>query len=202
MQQRISMTDRAHKKSHVLLLCLVLLTGALVVYEPVRHNAFISYDDPRYVTDNAHVYNGIAPNSIFWVFTTARASNWYPLTWLSHILDCQILGLNRLAHHLTSLLFHPANTLPLFFILKKMTGAPWPPAFVATDLGSCREVIADKETDFLVNNVDQAVEVIGRLDQVDRRNCRKYVEQDFTIERMVEGYEKVYEQIFEIEASR
>ena len=97
----------------------------------MRHNGFVSYDDPRYVTDNAHVYNGITRESIIWAFTTSHASNWHPLVWLSHMLDCRLFGLNPLGHHLTSLLFHVANALLLFFVLKKMTGALWPAAFVA-----------------------------------------------------------------------
>ncbi|MFZ2146765.1 MAG: glycosyltransferase family 4 protein [Sedimentisphaerales bacterium] len=67
---------------------------------------------------------------------------------------------------------------------------------IAMDLGSCREVIADKQTGFLVNDVDEAVEAVGKIGQIDRRNCRQRVEENFTIDKMVEGYEKVYEEIF------
>lgn len=67
---------------------------------------------------------------------------------------------------------------------------------IAMDLGSCREVIADKETGYLVNNVNEAVEAVGEIDRIDRKKCRRRVEENFTIDRMVEGYEKVYEEIF------
>jgi len=67
---------------------------------------------------------------------------------------------------------------------------------IAMDLGSCREVIADKQTGYLVNSVDEAVEAVKIIDEIDRKKCRKRVEENFTIDRMVEGYEKVYEEIF------
>jgi len=71
---------------------------------------------------------------------------------------------------------------------------------IAMDLGSCREVIADGKTGCLVNNVDEAVKAIERIDNIQRTDCRKHVEDNFTIDKMVEGYEKVYQQIFEKEA--
>jgi glycosyltransferase involved in cell wall biosynthesis len=67
---------------------------------------------------------------------------------------------------------------------------------IAMDLGSCREVIADKQTGFLVNGVDEAVDAVGKIEQLDRKKCRQRVEENFTIDKMVEGYEKVYEEIF------
>ena len=68
---------------------------------------------------------------------------------------------------------------------------------IAMDLGSCREVIVDKQTGYLVNDVEQAVEVVGKIDLIDRKKCRRRVEENFTIDRMVENYEKVYKMIFE-----
>ncbi len=73
---------------------------------------------------------------------------------------------------------------------------------IAMDLGSCREVIADKETGYLVKNVDEAVEAVGKIDQIDRRKCRQRVEENFTIDRMAAGYEKVYEEIFRREEQK
>ena len=94
------------------------------------------------------------------------------------------------------------NTIPERFglVMAESNAAGVP--VIAADLGSCREVIADGKTGFLVNNVDQAVKALGRLDQIDRRNCRKHVEQNFSIGKMVEGYEKVYEKIFATEAQK
>jgi len=73
---------------------------------------------------------------------------------------------------------------------------------IAMDLGSCREVIADKQTGYLVNGVDEAVEAVGKIGQIDRKKCRQRVEENFTIDKMVEGYEKVYEEIFRREGKK
>jgi glycosyltransferase involved in cell wall biosynthesis len=73
---------------------------------------------------------------------------------------------------------------------------------IAMDLGSCREVIEDGQTGYLVNNVDEAVEAVGRMDCIDRKKCRQRVEETFTIDHMVEGYEKVYEEIFRRETQK
>jgi tetratricopeptide (TPR) repeat protein len=114
-----------------LLLCLFLVVATLAVYWQVRNHDFVNYDDDHYITENRHVRAGLTKEGIIWAFTTTHASNWHPLTWLSHMLDCQIYGLNPGWHHVTSLLFHIANTLLLFVILKQMTGARWQSAFVA-----------------------------------------------------------------------
>jgi glycosyltransferase involved in cell wall biosynthesis len=94
------------------------------------------------------------------------------------------------------------NTIPERFglVLAESMAAGVP--VVAMDLGSCREVIADNQTGYLVNNVDEAVEAVGKIDQIDRRKCRQRVEENFTIDKMVSGYEKVYEEIFRREAQK
>jgi len=119
------------KKQHILLIYLSLVLAALIAFEPLRHNDFISYDDAMYVTENTSVNQGFTLRSLRWAFTTTHAGNWHPLTWLSHTLDCQLFGLNPLSHHLINLLLHISNTLLLFSALKKMTAAPWQSAFVA-----------------------------------------------------------------------
>jgi glycosyltransferase involved in cell wall biosynthesis len=73
---------------------------------------------------------------------------------------------------------------------------------IATDLGSCREVIEDGQTGFLVNSVDEAVQRLQRLPEIDRTACRKRVRQRFSVETMVESYERVYQTIFDLEARR
>ncbi len=110
-----------------LLLCLI----TLVVYWQVMDHGFITYDDDKYVTKNPYIQKGLTIESITWAFTTMSASNWHPLTWISHMLDYQLFGLNPGWHHLTSLFIHLANTLILFFALKRMTDALWRSAFVA-----------------------------------------------------------------------
>jgi len=119
------------KKKHIRLIYPALAIVTLVVFGQVCQNDFVGYDDPYYVTNNPHVKYGISPDSVVWAFTTTLSANWYPLTWLSHMLDCQLFGLKPLWHHLTSIILHTANTLLLFWILKRTTGKIWASAFVA-----------------------------------------------------------------------
>ena len=114
-----------------LLICLVLALITLALYWPVHSFQFNNYDDAQYVTLNPMVQDGLHSDTIAWAFTTGYASNWHPLTWLSHMLDCQFYGLNPGGPHVTNLLFHLANTLLLFGLLRRLTGAVWRPAFVA-----------------------------------------------------------------------
>jgi tetratricopeptide (TPR) repeat protein len=113
------------------LLSLGLIAINLVVYVPVRHHEFINFDDPQYVVENRLVREGLTWAGVAWAFTTGYAGNWHPLTWLSHMLDVQLFGLDAGAHHLTSVLLHVANTLLLFGLLYRMTGALLRSAFVA-----------------------------------------------------------------------
>jgi Tfp pilus assembly protein PilF len=122
------------EKDYILLICIVLTLLTFVAFERVRHNEFIDYDDDTYITENPHVYTGLTKENIRWAFTfteEGHGSNWHPLTSLSHMLDCQLFGLKPAWHHLTNLFFHIINTLLLFAVLKAMTGALWPSAFVA-----------------------------------------------------------------------
>jgi protein O-mannosyl-transferase len=122
-------------KHQTLLICLLLLLSVLFTFLPVVNNDFINYDDDIYVTTNPHVQNGLTWDSVKWAFQSSEASNWHPLTWLSHMLDCQFYGLKPWGHHLTSLLLHTANTLLLFLVLRRMTGATWRSFFVAALFG-------------------------------------------------------------------
>jgi len=125
---------RRHNRLYVSLIYAVLALATFMAYEQVLQNDFVDYDDEVYVTENPHVNGGITRESVFWAFTTFAGpdiGHWQPLTWLSHMLDCELFGLAPDRHHLTSLLFHIANTLLLFWVLKRMTGAVWPSAFVA-----------------------------------------------------------------------
>jgi tetratricopeptide (TPR) repeat protein len=121
----------AENKYQVFLIYSLLVLSTLIAYEQVRKNSFVDYDDLLYITRNQHIKTGINFKNITWAFTATYAGNWHPVTWLSHILDCQVFGLNPKWHHLVNLLFHTANTLLLFWVLKKMTGAIWQSAFVA-----------------------------------------------------------------------
>jgi protein O-mannosyl-transferase len=109
---------------------ILLFAATFLVYWNVG-NCFISLDDARYITQNSHVATGLTKDNIIWAFTKTYESNWHPLTWLSHMTDCQLYGLNPRGHHLTNIFFHSLNAALLFLLLIKMTGARWRSAFVA-----------------------------------------------------------------------
>lgn len=113
------------------LVCMFLVVAVLAAYWQIPNCGFVGFDDKPYVTENRQVQKGFTVEGLAWAFTTFHAANWHPLTWLSHMLDCRLYGLNPLGHHWTSLLLHIVNTLLLFFILQQMTGALWQSAFVA-----------------------------------------------------------------------
>ena len=121
--------------SRTLLICVVLAVATFVAFEGVRSNDFVHYDDDQYVTGNEYMKKGIGFESIKWAFTTWYQGNWHPLTWMSHLIDSAVFGMEPAGHHLVSVGFHIANVILLFLIFKKMTGAIWPSAFVAAIFG-------------------------------------------------------------------
>jgi tetratricopeptide (TPR) repeat protein len=112
-------------------LYLVLFLVTCTVYAPVRRFDFVNYDDPEYVTRNIHVRGGITAAGALWALTSRDASNWFPLTWLSHMLDCQLFGLGSGWHHLTNVWLHALAALLLFAFLHRATQARWRSALVA-----------------------------------------------------------------------
>jgi hypothetical protein len=113
------------------LVCLLLAALTLALYWPVRHFDFIQFDDPEYISENSVVRAGLTWSGLVWSLVDAHFSNWHPVTWLSHMLDCQLFGLNPGAHHLVNVLLHSANAALLFLLLRNLTGAFWRSAFVA-----------------------------------------------------------------------
>jgi tetratricopeptide (TPR) repeat protein len=111
--------------------CLALTLITTAVFHQVCTYDFTNYDDSKYIYENSNIQSGITLKAIKWAFTSGYASNWHPLTWLSHMLDWQLFGPKPWGHHLTNLIFHIANTLLLFIVLKQMTHRLWPSAFVA-----------------------------------------------------------------------
>ncbi len=105
-----------------LLISLFLVITTLGVYGQVRNHEFVDFDDDLYVTENPHVRAGLTRESVIWAFSASHSANWHPLTWLSHMLDVELYGMNPGQHHMTNLLFHMINTLLLFFLLYRMTG--------------------------------------------------------------------------------
>ena len=116
-------------------ICLFLAASVLIVYWPVHNYDFVRYDDNKYVTGNRNVQSGITMQSVRWAFTSGHASNWHPVTWLSHMLDCRMFGLDAGKQHTVNLLFHIVNTLLLFVVFARMTKMLWASAFVAAVFG-------------------------------------------------------------------
>jgi tetratricopeptide (TPR) repeat protein len=103
----------------------------LWIYAAVGRHPFIGFDDPQYVADNRHVATGLTVENVAWALRSGEQGNWHPLTWISHMLDVELFGLNAGAHHLTSVAVHIANSLLLLLLLVALTGARWPSALVA-----------------------------------------------------------------------
>ena len=118
-----SMSWRSEKQAWCLAIALACVTFA--VYFPAFRNGFVNLDDPAYVTDNAHVRSGFSWDNIRWAFGSFEAANWHPATWLSHMADCQIFGLNAAGHHFTNVLLHAINAALLFWLLYRATNFRW-----------------------------------------------------------------------------
>src|SRR6266702_2505053 len=120
-------TERAKKSinqhGNNALLCIVLVVIIVAVYIQVGNHQFLNLDDDTYVTNNPHVASGITGQNIMWAFTSVDSLNWHPITWLSHMTDVQLYGMNPRGHHLTSVAIHTVAALLLFLLLLRMTGA-------------------------------------------------------------------------------
>ena len=125
------MTLEHRQKQVVILICVGIIAGTFVAYEPIRRNGFVTYDDYSYIVNNPQVTSGLSLQSLGQAFTKSHFFMWHPLTTISHIVDCQFFGLNPLGHHFVSLLLHIANALLLFWIVNRLTGTIWLSAFVA-----------------------------------------------------------------------
>jgi protein O-mannosyl-transferase len=113
-------------------LALALVALTVAVYAPVRHFEFVQLDDPLYVVENPNVRGGLTLEGVAWAFSTGRAANWHPVTWLSHMLDVEWFGVDPGSHHVTNVAIHAANALLLFGLLVALTGARWRSLFVAS----------------------------------------------------------------------
>ncbi len=112
-------------------MALALAVMTALAYSQVLGHSFVRFDDDRYVTQNPVVLRGLAAESVGWAFSSFHVANWHPLTWLSHMLDVELFGLDPSGHHGVNLLFHALNTSLLFLALRRMTGRYWESAFVA-----------------------------------------------------------------------
>ena len=119
--------------SPVRLVGLVLVLFTLVLFSRARHFEFINFDDPLYVTENAHVQPGLTGEGLAWAFGRLHGEGtyWHPITWVSHMVDCQLFGAEAGGHHVVNVLLHAITALLLFQLLRHMTGALWKSAVVA-----------------------------------------------------------------------
>jgi len=131
LEIRFSAMREILAKYSCVLICVLLVCGIPAVYWQVLASDFVNLDDTIYVTENPHIKTGFSAENVKWVFSVGKVAYWHPLTWLSHMLDCQLYGLRPGLHHLTSLALHITNSLLVFLVFKGMTGAVWRSAFVA-----------------------------------------------------------------------
>src|SRR5580658_4419858 len=103
-------------------LCLLLAIIVFAVYLPALRHPFVIYDDVDYISQNRQVQQGLTLGTIRWALTSMQFSNWHPLTWMSHALDCELFGLDAGGHHFTSLLLHAIDAVILFLLLSRITG--------------------------------------------------------------------------------
>ena len=111
--------------------CLALVAITWFVFGQTLRHDFVDFDDHIYVYQNPVINRGLSLAGVLGAFTHRHAGNWHPLTTISHMLDCQLFGLKAGGHHFTNVLLHTIAVLLLFFVLKQMTDAFWPSAFVA-----------------------------------------------------------------------
>lgn len=122
---------RTRERRIVIGICVALALLVWIAFGQTIQYGFVNFDDDVYVYRNPHVTDGLTQSGARWAFTHVHSSNWHPLTWLSHMLDAQVYGLNPGGHHTTNLLIHAVTTILLFLLLWRMTGFVWRSAFVA-----------------------------------------------------------------------
>jgi Tfp pilus assembly protein PilF len=113
------------QRRQLVLLSALLFVSTLLLYGPVVTHRFINLDDEQYITANPHVSAGVSAEGVRWAFHTFYLGNWHPLAWLSHMVDCQLFGMNPAGHHYVNVLLHALNVVVLFVLLARAAGAPW-----------------------------------------------------------------------------
>ncbi|MGD0206656.1 MAG: tetratricopeptide repeat protein [Verrucomicrobiota bacterium] len=124
-------SDNSAGRRTVLGVCFLLAMVVFFIFGRTYWYGFVNYDDNYYVYENPVVQKGLTWEGLRWALTYGNIGHWHPLTWLSHMLDCQLYGLNPGGHHLTNILLHGAAAILLFLVLRRMTGFLWRSAFVA-----------------------------------------------------------------------
>jgi tetratricopeptide (TPR) repeat protein len=121
----------APQRRRVVLVCVFLVLAVFAVFGQTAQFEFVNYDDNTYIYANPVVLKGLTWQGLCWAFTYSEIGHWHPLTWMTHMADCQCYGLWASGHHITNLVLHTVSTLLLFLTLQRMTGAFWRSAFVA-----------------------------------------------------------------------
>ncbi|MDH3330276.1 MAG: glycosyltransferase family 39 protein, partial [Desulfobulbaceae bacterium] len=123
-------SEQAQRKN-IVLICLLLGAACFAVFWQVTSFEFVNFDDPVYVTENSNIQQGLNIDSIRWAFTSHLHGHFHPLTWITHIADFMLYGMDPTGHHLSNLLLHILNTLLLFLVLNRMTGQTLASGFAA-----------------------------------------------------------------------
>lgn len=110
---------------------MALVLAVAAIYGQMWRHEFLVFDDGEYIYRNPHVSSGLSAANFVWALTAYHSNNWHPVTWLSHMIDCQLFGLHAGAHHLMNALLHALNSCIVFLLLRRMTGALWKSALVA-----------------------------------------------------------------------
>jgi hypothetical protein len=160
----------------------LLAAITFAVFGQTLRFGFVDYDDQVYIYNNPVVSKGLTLQGLKWAFSGVHAENWHPVTWLSHMLDCQLYGLNPAGHHFTNVLIHTATVIALFLLLRRMTGALWRSAFVAAVFAIHplrAESVAWVSEDEAKNDAQNALELFqsaGRKDlaQVVNSDLKRY----------------------------
>src|SRR5947208_5270885 len=131
MAKHASVQRAVPQTAVIVVICAVLVGITWFVFAQTLRHQFVTYDDPQYVYANPDVSAGLSLARISWAFTHTIAGNWHPLTTISHMLDCQLYGLDPAGHHFTNVLLHTIAVVLLFLVLQQMTGSLWRSVFVA-----------------------------------------------------------------------
>jgi Flp pilus assembly protein TadD len=130
-QEQLRALDLRSALHNEWMLAVVLAVVTAALYSSVLRHPFINYDDMSYIVENDNIHHGLSASTLRWALTSTDESNWHPLTWLSHALDCQLYGMDPAGHHATSLILHLLNSVLLFLLLLRVTGYRWRSLLVA-----------------------------------------------------------------------
>ena len=161
------------------ILSLIIAVSVFTVYYQVISFDFINFDDPVYVKDNPIIKHGISWQGTKWAFSVVYASNWHPLTWISHMVDVELYSMRPGMHHLTNVFLHMLNSILLFIVIERMTGTLWKSAFVAALFAlhplHVESVVWISERKDVLSTLFWLLTMLGYHWYVQRRNINRYL---------------------------